>query len=79
MNGTITHDRIVEIVGEIDDVRAAEIVATGAGEDEIEDAAHWASGLGHAGKDTERPLSGIVAAVYDILTSQRAFMEDDRD
>ncbi len=41
----ITHDRIVEIVGDIEDIRVAEIIATGASEDEIEEAAHWASGM----------------------------------
>ncbi len=79
MDGIISHDRIIEIVGEIDDVRAAKIVATGASEDEIEEAAHWASGMSHLGKTVERPLRGVVAAVYDIPTSQRVFMEDDHE
>lgn len=78
MNG-ITHARIVEIVGDIDDVRAAEILATGANEEEIEEAAAWASGLDHPGKDTDRPLTGVVAQVYEILTSDETFADDDRD
>ncbi len=75
----ITHEGIVEIVGDIDDVRAAEIIATCASEEEIEEAAAWASGLDHPGKDSCRPLTGVVARLYDILTSDQAFEDDERD
>jgi len=74
----ITHDRIVEIVGDIEDIRVAEILATGASEDEIEEAAHWASGMSQPGKTVEHNLVGLAARVYDILTADRTFEEEER-
>ncbi len=74
----ITHDRIVEIVGDIEDIRVAEIIATGAGEDAIEEAAHWASGMSRPGKTVAHNLIGLAARVYDILTAERTFGEEER-
>lgn len=73
----ITRERLIEIVGDIEDVRVADIIATGASEQEVEDAAHWASGMSRPGKTVRHNLVGVAARVYDILTAERTFEEDE--
>lgn len=72
----LTHDQIAHIVGDIDDVRAAEIIATGANLEQLEEAVTWASGIGRVGKDLKRPLAGVAAAIYRILTIDQEYGEE---
>jgi hypothetical protein len=74
--GRLTHESIRHHVGEIDDERAARIIATGANEDELEEAVAWAAGMMQVGKTVSRPLSGVIAEIYDILTSEETFDDE---
>ncbi len=72
----LTHDRIAQIVGDIDDVKVAEIIASGANLEELEEAVSWASGITRVGEDLERPLAGVVAKVYRILTVDEEYGDE---
>lgn len=63
-----TLSEIAELVGGDDPVKHLRILKTGATFAEIEQALAWASGAGDVLGEEERPLSGRVAAVYEILT-----------
>lgn len=67
---------ILEIAGNIEDAKVAAIERSGATTEQLEEAVAWASGLsGQMGK-ARRPLSGVVAEVYDILTADEDFGEE---
>ena len=69
---------ILRIAGNIDDAKVAAIRRSGASAADLETAVAWASSLtGVMGRE-RRPLSGVVAQVYDILTADEDF-GDDRD
>jgi hypothetical protein len=68
---------IMELLGDIEAAEAEAILATGATLAEIEEAEAWAAGESDVLGDLERPLSGTVAAVYEILSSAEPL--DDRD
>ncbi len=72
----LTHDRIAQIVSDIDDVKVAEIIASGANLEELEEAVSWASGITRVGEDLERPLAGVVAKVYRILTVDEEYGDE---
>ena len=74
----LTHDQVLEIIGEIDAIKTAEIIATGASLKEVEEAAVWAKGINRLGQDLHRPLSGRVAEIYSILTSNEGYDDVDR-
>lgn len=63
-----TLSEIRELVGGDDPVKHLRILETGATFAEIEQALAWASGAGDVLGEEERPLTGRVAAVYEILT-----------
>lgn len=73
----VTRDDIVGIVGRISDSRIAEIIATGATAAEVTEAFAWLSEDEHLGGDLEKPLSGTVARVYEILRADEPDWEDD--
>jgi hypothetical protein len=58
------------MVGDIEAAKLEAILATGASEAEIEQALAWAAGETDVMGDLERPLSGPVAEVYEILASE---------
>jgi len=58
------------------DARITAIVATGATIVQLEEAAAWAAGESDAMGELERPVSGPVAAIYDILTAEEEYTED---
>jgi hypothetical protein len=65
-----------EIVGDLDDAKIAAILATGANAEQLEEAMAWASGESDVMGDLERPLSGLVAQLYDILMTGEELVED---
>jgi len=71
----LTHDQVTEIVGDIDDVASATIIATGATLEELEEAVAWASGSSRPARELRRPLTGRVAELFEILTTEREFEE----
>jgi hypothetical protein len=70
---------IRRMVGDIEAVKLEAILATGATLGQIEEAMAWASGESDVmGGQLARPLSGPVAAVYEILSSELPPL-DERD
>ena len=63
-------------MGPLADARITAIVATGATIVQLEEAAAWAAGESDAMGELERPVSGPVAAIYDILTAEEEYTED---
>jgi hypothetical protein len=64
----LTHKRVVEICGDITDSQANALLAVGLSEEELEEAVAWAAGESDVMGDARRPLTGPVAAAYEILT-----------
>lgn len=73
---TITATDVIEIVGPLTDARITAIVATGATIEQLEEAVAWATGESDVMGELERPVSGPVAAIYDILTAEEEFGEE---
>ena len=73
----VTRDEVVDIVGRINDFRIAEIIATGATAAEVTEAFAWLTEDEHLGGDLERPLSGVVAQVYEILRADEPDWEEE--
>jgi hypothetical protein len=66
----LTHEQIAGVVGEIDDMRAAEIIATGATIEELEEAVAWAARESDVMGDLRLRGSSVVGQVYDLLTAE---------
>ena len=66
----LTHEQIAGVVGEIDDMRAAEIIATGATIEELEEAVAWAARESDVMGDLRLRGSPVVGKVYDLLTAE---------
>lgn len=67
---------VISVLGPIPDARVTAIVATGATVEQLEEAAAWAAGASDAMAELERPVSGPVAAIYDILTAEEELQQD---
>ena len=67
---TLTHEQINEVVGDIDGMRAAEIIATGATIEELEEAVAWAARESDVMGDLRLRGSPVVGKVYDLLTAE---------
>ena len=68
---------IREMVGDVEAAKLEAILATRATPGQIEEAMAWAAGESDVmGGELERPLSGPVAAVYQILASELPPLED---
>lgn len=67
--GTLTRDRVIEIVGRIDDQRIAEIIATGATEAELIEAWTWLGAKEVTGRFDHRRPTGRSARLCDILAA----------
>jgi hypothetical protein len=63
----LTAEEIRGIVGRLSDDRISAIVATGATAAEVVEAFTWLSSDEYLAGGLERPLSGVVAEVYEIL------------
>lgn len=73
---TLAPQDVRDIVGDLDDAKIAAIMATGANAEQLEEAMAWASGESDVMGDLERPLTGVVAQLYDILMTGEEFPED---
>ena len=71
----LTRERVVKIVGRLDDGRIAEIIATGATPAELMEAFTWLSSDEYLGGELEHSLRGRVAQLYEILAADQG--EDD--
>ena len=66
----------LEILGPMPDARVAVILAAGAPTEQLEEATAWAAGESNAMGDMRRPVAGLVADVYELLTADEALAED---
>jgi hypothetical protein len=73
---SLTHQEVRDIAGDLDDTKIAAVLAIGANAAQLEEAMAWASGESDVMGDLERPLTGVVAQLYDILMSGDEFPED---
>ena len=64
-----THDDMQRILGDLDDAKATEILALRPSVSQLEEAAIWATGDGDVLGKQGRPLEGLVAAIFDIITA----------
>ncbi len=78
MVGRLTHDDLRRLCGDIIDWKLSAIIETGASIEEVEEAVAWASGENDVMGEARKPLSGTVAAVYDILTADDELAAEDR-
>ncbi len=58
-----------QLVGDVDDAKLTAILELGATWAEIEEAVMWAEGRGETRAKDGHPLTGKVAEIYEILTS----------
>ena len=73
---SLTAQDVKDIAGDLDDAKIAAILATGANAEQLEEAMAWASGESDVMGDLERPLTGAIAQLYDILMTGDEFPED---
>ncbi len=66
---TIRADELKSIVGDIDEAKVIEILKLNPTVAELEEAAVWAAGDGDVLDKEGRPLTGIAAQIFDILTA----------
>jgi len=74
----VTHDMVVEMVGEIGNAKIAAILALGPTLEDIEEAVAWAAGESDVMGEERLPLSGVAAQVYDIVTAEEDYNNDER-
>lgn len=70
-------DEIEHIIGQVSDDVAVQLIATGGNADQLLEAFEWISGAKTPGEEVERPLSGPIAAFYDILTTLESFPDEE--
>ena len=73
----LTHELIVRIAGETSDAKVAAILAAQASVEDLEEAVAWAGGESDVMGEERLPLSGLAAVVYDILTADEAYQDDE--
>jgi hypothetical protein len=66
----LIHDTVVKIVGPIDDLRATEIIGTGASEAELVEAKRWVAGYKRTLGDDEDLRPSVVTRLCDILRAE---------
>lgn len=75
---SITADDIRAIVGRISDERIAAILALRPTAAQVTEAFTWLTSDEYLGGTLERPLSGLVAQIHDILKPEQPDIEDER-
>jgi hypothetical protein len=66
----LSHEQITGVVGDIDDMRVVEIIATGATIEELEEAVAWAARESDVMGELRLRGSPVVGKVYDLLTAE---------
>lgn len=66
----ITHDDVVRLFGGLEDHTVAEILATGASYEELEEAAAWLAQEDDVMGEMERPLTGAAGRVYELVSRE---------
>jgi hypothetical protein len=73
----LTRKAINDIVGRVSDETAAAIVATGASEEQLMEARQWSIGDSSLAEEEGRPLEGVIAELYDVLTADAALRAEE--
>jgi hypothetical protein len=73
--GSLGYEEVARITGPIDAEKIAQILAARPTAEELEEAVAWAAGESDVMGELERPLTGTVARLYDILTAEEG-LED---
>jgi hypothetical protein len=74
----LDHGEVRRLCGDIADWKISAILATGAEIDDIEVAVAWAAGEDDVMGEARRPLVGAAGAVYDIITADEEYGDEDR-
>ncbi len=74
----LTHDDVIGVVGELDDDLVAAIIATGADLEELTEAFVWASDEADSLIAADKPRSGRVEQLYEILMRDEEWPEPGR-
>ena len=72
----VTHDIVLEMVGEIGNAKIAAILAVAPTLEDLEEAVAWAAGESDVMGAERLPLSGVAAQVYDILTVDENYNDE---
>jgi len=72
----VTHDMIVEMVGEIGNAKIAAILAAGPTIEDLEEAVAWAAGESDVMGEERLPLAGVAARVCEILTADEDYNDE---
>ncbi len=72
----VTREQVIDVLGDIDDAKIADIIATGATYEDLEEAAVWAAGEDDVMGKLRRPLVGVAARVHEILTADEEYEEE---
>jgi hypothetical protein len=67
----LSHDDVAAMVGTADDATIAAILAIGPTAEDLTEALAWVEGKDDVMGEMERPLTGKVAQIYDILTADQ--------
>ena len=73
---TLTRDQVIEICGRLDDMRIANIIATGASPAELMEARTWLASDDYLAGDLGRSASGRIARLVDLLRADENEWDD---
>ncbi|HYD32219.1 MAG TPA: hypothetical protein VEB64_15360 [Azospirillaceae bacterium] len=72
----LTRDQVIEICGRLDDMKIANIIATGANPAELMEARTWMVSDDYLGGDLGRSVSGRVARLIEVLRADEPDWDD---
>jgi hypothetical protein len=75
----LTYDEVLRLCGDLQDSTAQAIVNSGGSVSDLEIALAWAGGEDDVMGEERKPLEGIPAVIYDILSRDREFGEVEVD
>ena len=75
-HGYLSRREILEMAGDIEDAKVAAIEASAATREQLEEAVTWASGLSGVMSKERNSLSGVVAEIYEILTTDEDYRDE---
>jgi hypothetical protein len=72
----LTRDHVIDICGRLDDLKIAEIVATGATTAELMEARTWLAADDYLGASLGRQVTGRVARLVELLRADEGEWDD---
>ena len=74
----VSHEDVVRLVGEMEDAKISALLEIAPTLQELEEAIAWAEAESDVMGELEKPLSGPVSRVYEILMTRKETEEDER-